>query len=139
MKVGDLSSGASKLANALKQLHLKWDAATDTIGIRPVPPNTVNAFQLYPTNRSGAYRFHAMRFLIKYDTRLEYTVRFPNAAIENGVLVLELATRVRSYRAVRPLLNADNRAVDEIPGEPATSDNRFGLGARFACGRQRIR
>ncbi len=30
MKVGDLSSGASKLANALKQLNLKWDAATDT-------------------------------------------------------------------------------------------------------------
>jgi uncharacterized protein YukE len=30
MKVGDLSSGASKLANALKQLHLKWDSATDT-------------------------------------------------------------------------------------------------------------
>jgi uncharacterized protein YukE len=30
MRVGDLSSGASKLANALKQLNLKWDAATDT-------------------------------------------------------------------------------------------------------------
>ena len=28
MRVGDLSSGASKLANALKQLNLKWDAAT---------------------------------------------------------------------------------------------------------------
>lgn len=30
MRAGDLSSGASKLANALKQLNLKWDAATDT-------------------------------------------------------------------------------------------------------------
>jgi hypothetical protein len=30
MRVGDLSSGASKLANALKQLHIKWDSATDT-------------------------------------------------------------------------------------------------------------
>ncbi len=30
MRVGDLSSGASKLANSLKQLNLKWDAATDT-------------------------------------------------------------------------------------------------------------
>jgi hypothetical protein len=30
VKVGDLSSGASKLANALKQIHLKWDAATET-------------------------------------------------------------------------------------------------------------
>jgi X-X-X-Leu-X-X-Gly heptad repeat protein len=30
MKVGDLASGASKLANALKQLNLKWGSATDT-------------------------------------------------------------------------------------------------------------
>lgn len=30
MRVGDLSSGASKLANALKQLNIKWDSATDT-------------------------------------------------------------------------------------------------------------
>lgn len=30
MKVGDLSSGASKLANALKQLNIKWDGAKDT-------------------------------------------------------------------------------------------------------------
>jgi uncharacterized protein YukE len=30
MRVGDLSSGASKLANALKQMNLKWDAATET-------------------------------------------------------------------------------------------------------------
>jgi hypothetical protein len=30
MRVGDLSSGASKLANSLKQLNLQWDAATET-------------------------------------------------------------------------------------------------------------
>lgn len=30
MKVGDLSSGASKLANALKQMNLKWEAAKET-------------------------------------------------------------------------------------------------------------
>ena len=30
MKVGDLSSGAAKLANALKQLNIKWKSATDT-------------------------------------------------------------------------------------------------------------
>ena len=29
MRVGDLSSGASKLANALKQLNIKWDIATE--------------------------------------------------------------------------------------------------------------
>jgi uncharacterized protein YukE len=30
VRVGDLSSGASKLANAVKQINLKWDAATET-------------------------------------------------------------------------------------------------------------
>jgi uncharacterized protein YukE len=30
MRVGDLSSGASKLANALKQINLKWEAAAET-------------------------------------------------------------------------------------------------------------
>jgi len=30
MRVGDLSSGASKLANAVKQLNLKWEGAKET-------------------------------------------------------------------------------------------------------------
>lgn len=30
MRVGDLSSGASKMALSLKQLDLKWDSAIDT-------------------------------------------------------------------------------------------------------------
>jgi hypothetical protein len=29
MRVGDLSSGASKLANAIKQLNIKWEAASE--------------------------------------------------------------------------------------------------------------
>jgi X-X-X-Leu-X-X-Gly heptad repeat protein len=29
MRVGDLSSGASKLANALKQLNIKWEIASE--------------------------------------------------------------------------------------------------------------
>ena len=80
-----------------------WDGETDTIGIRPVPPRTLNAFQLYATNRSGAYRFHALRFMVKYEIQLDYTVRFPTATIEDGVLLLELKYRVRSPRFVRPL------------------------------------
>jgi len=82
---------------------LLWDGETDTIGIRPAPPPTVNAFRLYDSGRSGAYRFHALRFLLKYDIRLNYTVRFPTASIEDDVLLLELRHRVRSPRAVRPL------------------------------------
>ena len=80
-----------------------WDGETDTIGIRSVPPRTLNGFQLYAMNRSGAYRFHALRFMVKHDLQLDYTVRFPTATIEDGVLLLELKYRVRSPRFVRPL------------------------------------
>ena len=80
-----------------------WDGETDTIGLRPVPPRTLNAFKLYDSGRSGAYRFHALRFVTKYEIKLDYTVRFPTATIEDGVLLLELKYRVRSPRAVRPV------------------------------------
>lgn len=30
MRVGDLSSGASKLANAIKQLNIKWEVASES-------------------------------------------------------------------------------------------------------------
>ncbi len=80
-----------------------WDGETDTVGIKAVPPSTLNAFKLYDSRRSGAYRFHALRFLIKYDIRLDYTVRFPTARIEDDVLILELPHRVRSPHAVREM------------------------------------
>jgi len=80
-----------------------WEAETSTIGIKPVPPFTLNAFQLYDSGRSGAHRFHALRFIQKHKINLDYTVRFPTARIEDGVLVLELTHCVRSPRFVRPL------------------------------------
>lgn len=82
---------------------LLMETDTSTIGIRAVPEMTVNAFRLYDSGRSGAYRMHALRFLTRHGIKLPYTVRFPTAAIEDGVLLLELKHRVRSPRAVRPL------------------------------------
>lgn len=82
---------------------LKVEKATGTIGIQPVPPSTLNGFKLYDSGRAGAYRFHALRFMVKYKIELQYTVRFPTARIEDGILLLELKYKVRSPRAVRPL------------------------------------
>ena len=80
-----------------------WENETSTIGLRPVPPQTLNAFQLYDSGRAGAYRFHALRFITRHNIKLDYTIRFPTARIENGVLVLELGSIVRSPRAVRSM------------------------------------
>lgn len=50
MRVGDLSSGASKLANALKQLHLKLDAASeDWHDVRAKAFNKENVEPLTPS------------------------------------------------------------------------------------------
>ncbi len=98
-----LSRNAYEALGQPTHVVMLWEGETDTVGIRPVPPQTVNAFELYYSGRSGAYRFHAMRFLLKHDIRLDYTVRFPTAAIEDGVLLLELKYRVRSPRFVRPV------------------------------------
>ena len=98
-----ISRNAYEALQRPSHVVMLWDGKTNTIGIRPVPPRTVNAFQLYDSGRSGAYRFHALRFLVKYDIRLDYTIRFPTATIEDGVLLLELKYRVRSPRFVRPL------------------------------------
>lgn len=98
-----LSRKAYEALGKPSHVVMLWDGDTDTIGLRPVPPRTLNAFKLYDSGRSGAYRFHALRFVTKYEIKLDYTVRFPTAAIEDGVLLLELKYRVRSPRAVRPV------------------------------------
>lgn len=106
-----LSRNAYEALGRPGHVVMLWDGESDTIGLRPVPPRTLNAFRLYDAGRSGAYRFHALRFVTKYEIKLEYTVRFPTAAIEDGVLLLELKYRVRSPRYVRPLPPRKGRAV----------------------------
>ncbi|MBP9663657.1 MAG: hypothetical protein KBD94_03490 [Pyrinomonadaceae bacterium] len=98
-----VSRNAYEALGSPTHIVLKIEKATRTIGIQPVPPSTVNGFKLYDSKRSGAYRFHALRFMVKYNIQLKYTVRFPTARIEDGILLLELKYRVRSPRAVRPL------------------------------------
>ena len=97
-----LSRNAYEALKRPTHVVLLWEGDNDTVGVRPVPPQTFNAFRVYPTHRSGAHRFHALRFLKKYDIRLDYTVRFPTATIEDGVLILELPYRVRSPHGIQP-------------------------------------
>ncbi len=98
-----LSRNAYEALGNPTHVVLKVEKTTGTIGIQPVPPSTLNGFKLYDSGRAGAYRFHALRFMVKYKIELQYTVRFPTARIEDGILLLELKYKVRSPRAVRPL------------------------------------
>lgn len=98
-----ISRNAFEVLGKPSHVVMLWEDDTSTIGLKPVPPLTINAFKLYDSGRSGAYRFHALRFMVKHEIKLDYTVRFPTARIEVGVLLLELKYRVRSPRFVRPL------------------------------------
>ena len=97
-----LSRRAFEALDSPSHVVLLFESETDTVGILPVPPQTVHAFRVYPTHRSGAHRFHAQRFMKKYDIRLDYGVRFPTARIEDGVLILEIPHRVRSPHGIQP-------------------------------------
>ncbi len=99
-----------------------WEADTSTIGIKPVPPFTLNAFQLYDSGRAGAHRFHALRFVTKHNIKLDYTIRFPTAHLEYGVLVLELNKIARSPRAVRPVPPRTGWKVKDQPEKVTTPD-----------------
>jgi hypothetical protein len=82
-------------------IEMMWEDETSTIGLRSVPPRTVHAFRVYRMDARGMHRFHAQRFLDKHDIRIDRTVRFPTATIEDGVLLLELPYQVPSPRRVR--------------------------------------
>ncbi len=98
-----LSRRAFEALGSPSHVVMLWEEDTDTIGLRSVPPRTINAFRVYNSHRSGAWRIHALRFMVKHDLQLDYSVRFPTAIMENGVLLLELRYRVRSQRFVRQL------------------------------------
>ncbi len=93
-----ISRNAHEALRKPTHVVLLWDGETDTIGIRSVPPRTINAFQLYPST-SGECRMHARRFLLSHQIAFDYTVRFPTAIIEEDVLILEIKYRVRSPRS----------------------------------------
>ncbi|MFT3745685.1 MAG: hypothetical protein QM785_15525 [Pyrinomonadaceae bacterium] len=99
----NLSRNAHEALDRPRYVVLLWEDDTNAIGMRPVPPETINAFRLYDSGRSGAHRLHALRFVTKHKIKLDRTVRFPTAHIEGGILVLELDKIVQSPRAVRPV------------------------------------
>ncbi|MBK8467032.1 MAG: hypothetical protein IPL32_14520 [Chloracidobacterium sp.] len=96
-----LSRRAYEAIESPTHIEMLWEDETCTIGLRSVPERTLHAFRVYRMDHRGTARFHAQRFIDKHDIRVEQTVRFPTAAIEDGVLVLELAYRVPSPRRAR--------------------------------------
>ncbi|HEV8591278.1 MAG TPA: hypothetical protein VGQ55_04180 [Pyrinomonadaceae bacterium] len=78
-----------------------FDPDTDTIGLRPTSPLMPNAFPVKSKGNCGHRLISAKPFVRKHDIRIDATVRFHTAAVEDGVLVLELRNMVRAARGPR--------------------------------------
>ncbi len=80
---------------------LLFDHETDTIGVRPTSPLMPNAFPVMEKGNCGHRRIRARGFVRKHDIRLDGTVRFRTAAVEDGILVLDLRQMAKINRGRR--------------------------------------
>ncbi len=82
-------------------VKLMYDPDTDVIGLRPVSRLMTCAFPLRPKGRSDNKRIRIKPFCERHDMRFDETVRFLQAEIENGILVLGLRNTRSTTRKKR--------------------------------------
>jgi hypothetical protein len=73
---------------------MMFDEDESTIGLRPASAATINAYRLKPKGASGHRVVNARTLARKHDIRIDGTDRFRTAAIEDGILVLDLRNRM---------------------------------------------
>lgn len=78
-----------------------FDPQTDTIGVRPSSPLMPNSFAIRKHSSYGHQILRVRQFADKHDIRLDRTVRFTKAAIEDGILVLSLRHLANATRGSR--------------------------------------
>ncbi|MEP7076377.1 MAG: hypothetical protein ABI878_11260 [Acidobacteriota bacterium] len=82
---------------------LLFDSTTWTIGLRPARHDLPNAYPIIKKGNHGNMQVCIRPFIRKHEVRVEQTMRFMTAAIEDGVLVLEMrrTTNVSRAKTVR--------------------------------------
>lgn len=77
---------------------LLYEPNEDKIGLRPTHPLMSNAFPVKPKGPCGHRLVRAKPFITKHDLRVDGTVRFRSAVVENGILILSLRNMVNVKR-----------------------------------------
>ena len=78
-----------------------YDSANNTIGLKPTGAKMRNAYPAHISGRHGGRRVNAYRLLTEHRIRVDQTLEFPDADIdEDGILVLNLRTATVSNRAL---------------------------------------
>ena len=75
-----------------------FEPETDSVGVRPVPSRVPNAFLLQPKGNCDNRLIRAKSFCTDHAINFGCTVRFCEASIEDGVLLLELKKTVKATR-----------------------------------------
>ena len=75
-------------------LKLMFEERTNTIGLTPTSPAMPNAYTTHYKERDAGTRFSCRTFLKTNGVKLDTSVTFPTARVEEGVLLLELKYRV---------------------------------------------
>ena len=80
-------------------VSLLFDIDNLSIGLRPCDLLMPNAFPLAPRGKTGGHVIWAMSFMKAHQIHPTGTIRFLNAVIENGVLVLDLNYTARTTQS----------------------------------------
>ena len=80
---------------------LLYDAANNTIGLKPTHARMGNAYPAAKYGRHGGRRVNAYRVLTENGLHITDTIEFPDAEVdEDGILILNLRTARVSNRAL---------------------------------------
>ena len=98
---------------------LLYDAANNTIGLKPTAPGIRNAYPAAASGRHGGRRVAAYRLLTEHGIIIQETLEFPDAEIdESGILLLNLRTAKISNRALN---HPRKRSLSTVPAENLTN------------------
>ena len=84
-----------------KAISLLFDGDNCVIGLRPANPIMPNAFPLVPRGRCGNRIIRALAFAKEHQIEPDGTIRFLNAEVENGILILDLNKTARTTQTPR--------------------------------------
>jgi hypothetical protein len=84
-------------------VQILFDAANNTIGLKPTSPSMKNAYRLLRRGR-GRRELYALKMVNEVGLVIPETIEFPHVEIDtDGIVILDLRrTRVSPYGAGRP-------------------------------------
>lgn len=96
-----LNKAAHEKLGIAEAFSLLYDAANNTIGLKPTTPNKATAYPAARSGRHGGRKISAYQLFVECGIVVKETLEFPDAEIDReGILLLNLRTARVSNRAI---------------------------------------